>query len=80
VCDFNAIIEKHNAARAAYDRELELIERDLGFDLFDAVHLLKTEGGEVGDRAASRLRHAWREFDWRRRYARRLLQRAEERQ
>lgn len=73
--DFNGNAEKSNAARVAYDLELELIERDLGFDLHEAIHLLQTEGGVVGDRAASRLRHAWREFDWHGRYAHRLLDR-----
>ena len=67
-------------ARVTYDLELELIERDLGFDLHEVIHLLETEGGAVGDRAASELRHAWREFDWRRRYAHRILQRAAGRQ
>jgi hypothetical protein len=75
VRDSNANVEKHKAARVAYDLELELIERDLGFDLHEVVHLLKTEGGAVGDRAASRLHHALCESNWRRRYACRVLER-----
>ena len=73
--DSNENVGKSNPARVAYDLELELIERDLGFDLDEVIHLLETEGEAVGDRAASRLRHAWREFDWHRRYARHVLDR-----
>ena len=78
--DFNENARNGNVARAAYDLELELIERDLGFDLDEVIHLLETEGEAVGDRAASRFRHAWCEFDWRRRHAHHILQWAAGRQ
>jgi hypothetical protein len=37
VGEFNKNIEKHNIARAAHDLEIGLIERDLGFDLDEAI-------------------------------------------
>jgi hypothetical protein len=74
MCYSSENTEKRNAARVAYDLE-KLIERDLGFDLHEVVHLLKTEGGAVGDRAASRLHHALCEFSRHRRYACRVLER-----
>ena len=71
--EFNANFAKRNAARAAYDLEIELIARDYSFDRTGAIRLLENEEGAIGDHAASRLRHAWREFDWHRRYAHRIL-------
>ncbi len=41
--DFNGNAEKSNAARTAYDLELELIDRDLEFDLGEAIRACGTE-------------------------------------
>ena len=71
--DFNGNAEKSNAARAAYDLEIEAIDRDLNFDLQTVIRFLASEGGEIGDHAASLLRHAWRDFEWRSRYAQQIL-------
>ena len=43
--EFNGNIEKSNAARVAYDLELELIDRDLGLDLHEVIRFLASEGG-----------------------------------
>ena len=41
--DFNENARNGNVARVTYDLELELIERDLGFDLDEVIHLLETK-------------------------------------
>ena len=75
--DFNGNAEKSNAARTAYDLELELIDRDLEFNLGEAIRACGTEPSFDG--VASLIRRAVREFDWHRRYAHRILRQAVER-
>jgi hypothetical protein len=74
MCYSSENTEKRNAARVAYDLELELIERDLEFDLGKAIQACD-EASASGDRAASLIRHAIHEFNWRRRYARHVIDR-----
>ena len=69
----NENIEKRNTAQARYDLEIELIDRDLEFDLDEAIRACGTEPRL--DCVASLIRRALREFNWHRRYARHVLDR-----
>ena len=71
--DSNENVGKSNPARAAYDLELKLIDRDLEFDLDEAIRACGTEPRL--DCVASLIRRALREFHWHRRYARHVLDR-----
>ena len=71
VRESNENIEKRNAAQARYDLEIELIDRDLEFDLSEAIWACGAEPSLDG--VASLIRRAVREFNWHRRYARHVL-------